>query len=140
MASSGAAGKGATLALSFAALASVATPLLDMSARVLTFHHTYLKGQAIQILTQPLTLRNISKLPLDFALRLTPPFYIDKPQLQLACFEAATVNVSFDPNFKGDLQSGMAKQKLQVMALRLLVARVVPHMCTLQGPACGVAL
>jgi hydrocephalus-inducing protein len=61
--------KGSKLAFNLAAMASVATPLLDMSDRSLTFHHTYIKGQPIQTLTKPLTLRNISKLPLAFALK-----------------------------------------------------------------------
>jgi hydrocephalus-inducing protein len=61
--------KGSRLAFDFAATANVATPLLDMSDRSLTFHHTYIKDQPIKTLTKPLTLRNISKLPLTFALK-----------------------------------------------------------------------
>ncbi|GFH15841.1 rhodanese domain-containing protein [Haematococcus lacustris] len=44
-----------------------------------------------------------------------PPFHVDRPAVQLAPLTTATVNVSFDPNFKNDLQSGIVKQKLQVV-------------------------
>lgn len=58
--------------------------------------------------------RNISKLPLSFALKCPNPFTIDRPSLSLDVEEGATVNVMFDPNHKGDLQSAVIKQKLRI--------------------------
>ncbi len=107
-------GKDGKTVFDIGATAQVATPLLDMSARALTFHYQYAKGQPLAPIRQTLTIRNVSKLPLSCALRCPPPFTIDKPHLQLALFEGATLNVAFDPTCKGDLQSGVAKQKLQI--------------------------
>lgn len=94
--------------------ASVATPLLDFSSRSLSFHHAYARGAPILPITRPLTLRNISKLPLAFSLRCAPPFSIDKGELALAPFEYATINVTYEPNPPCDLVSSTSKQKLQV--------------------------
>ncbi len=81
--------------------AEVATPLLDFSERTLSFHHAYRKGAPIEVLSRSLTLRNISKLPLAFALKCGgAPFFVDHPTVALAAEEAATVNVACDPNFK----------------------------------------
>lgn len=115
MANSGSNSRDARKVFDFPATATVATPLLDMSARAMAFKHTYVPGQPVAPLTQPLTLRNISKLPVAFALKLAPPFSVDRAQLQLGQFESATVNVTFDPNFKGDLGSGVAKQKMAIV-------------------------
>jgi hypothetical protein len=68
---------------------------------------------------QPLTIRNVSKLPLTCQLRVAPPFSLDKGTLQLGRFEGATLNVSFDPAFRMDQKSGVVKQKLQVSALQI---------------------
>jgi len=65
--------------------------------------------------TQPhLLIRNVSKVPLSFALRTAPPFALDVPALSLQPGEGATVVVAFDPNYKRDLHSHLAKQKLAV--------------------------
>ncbi|KXZ49496.1 hypothetical protein GPECTOR_21g722 [Gonium pectorale] len=95
--------------------ADVATPLLHFSERVLHFRHTYKKGQSIEAQTRPLTIKNISPLPLTFGLRPTPPFTVDRTSWTLDLEEAGTVNVTFDPNFKDDLQSLQTRTKLQVV-------------------------
>lgn len=59
--------------------------------------------------------RNISKLPLMFSLKAPLPFTVDRALLTLGCYEAATVNVMFEPNFRGDLQSAVIKQKLNIV-------------------------
>ena len=64
-------------------------------------------------ITGPLC-RNISKLPLSFALKCGSPFSIDCAVLQLDVDEAVTVNIMLDPGFKGDLQSIVVPQKLRV--------------------------
>lgn len=71
-------------------------------------------GVLPELMTKPLTLRNVSKLPLTFGLKAGPPFTLDRHELSLEPFEYATVNVTFDPNPFRDLSSTHAKQKLQV--------------------------
>lgn len=94
--------------------AAVATPLLDFSDRSLLFHVTYAKGHSMAPLTRPLTLRNISKLPLSFALRTASPFSIDQGELSLAPYEYATLNITYDPNPARDLVSTQSRQKIHV--------------------------
>jgi hydrocephalus-inducing protein len=59
----------------------------------------------MQVLTRPLTMRNISKLPLSFSLKAAPPFSVDRALWQLGLGEGGTVNVCCDPDFKHDLAS-----------------------------------
>ena len=94
----------------------------------LTIPHFQHAGNPVTLLTKPLTMRNISKLPLSFCLRTASPFSIDKGDLTLAPFEYATVNVTYDPNPAKDLVSMQAKQKLQV--------RVRVCVCVIGGLLC----
>ncbi|EFJ42226.1 hypothetical protein VOLCADRAFT_67248 [Volvox carteri f. nagariensis] len=95
--------------------ADVATPLLHFSERLLHFRHVYKKGMPVETQTRPLTIKNISPLPLTFALRPSPPFAVDRSSWTLEVEESGTVNVTFDPNFKEDLQSIQTRTKLQVL-------------------------
>ena len=47
--------------------------------------------------TQPLTLRNVSLLPLDFVLRTSLPFSLSGYEFHLEPAESATLEVYFDP-------------------------------------------
>ncbi|KAG2489301.1 hypothetical protein HYH03_012133 [Edaphochlamys debaryana] len=95
--------------------ADVATPLLHFSDRLLHYRYVYRKGVPIETQTRPLTIRNISPLPLTFGLRPTPPFTVDRTSWTLDLEESGTVNVTFDPNFKDDLQSVQTRTKLQIV-------------------------
>ena len=53
---------------------------------------------------KPLTIRNVSPLPLTFSLRALPPFTLDRASWLLEPEESGTVNINFDPEFRGDLQ------------------------------------
>jgi hypothetical protein len=121
-------GKAGRMVYDVAATASVVAPVLDTSARALLFHYRYAgpttspdgavtapSPPAVQV--QQLTVRNISKLPVCASLRVQAPFAIDRTTLQLGRFEGATLNVSFDPTFKGDQKSGVIKHKMQVWLL-----------------------
>ncbi|PNH08880.1 Hydrocephalus-inducing protein [Tetrabaena socialis] len=107
--------KGAKKVFDTVMRADVATPLLHFSERLLHFRYTYRKGSAVEAQTRPLTIRNISPLPLVFALRPTPPFTVDRTTWSLDLEESGTVNVTFDPNFKDDLQSLQTRTKLQIV-------------------------
>lgn len=119
MANAGTNAKSAKKSFDIAAIALVATPLLDFSERVMEFRHSYTKGQPVAPIVKPLTVRNISKLPLSFTIKAQPPFALDRTSFQLAFYEGATINVSFDPAFKNDSLSGIVKQKLQVGGCRV---------------------
>lgn len=86
--------------------AEVATPLLHFSERLMHFRHTYRKGVSPEASTRPLTIRNISPLPLSFNLKIGAPFALDRTAWSLDLEESGTVNVTFDPNYKDDLQVG----------------------------------
>ena len=80
--------------------ADVAAPLLDFSERRLDFAYSYVKGVPAARMSQPLTVRNVSHLPLSFQLRVSAPFGMDRPAWELQPQEAATAAVSFDPAWK----------------------------------------
>ncbi|KAF5830389.1 hypothetical protein DUNSADRAFT_14652 [Dunaliella salina] len=71
-------------------------------------------GGILAPITRPLTMRNISKLPLSFSLRTGGPFSLDVSEVSLSPFEYATVNVTYDSNPTHDLTSVQSKQKLQI--------------------------
>ena len=62
--------------------------------------------------SKPLTLKNISALPLNFVLRTQVPFTVDSWEFSLEPGESATLNVEFDPGYRDDRQSHIAKGKL----------------------------
>ncbi|GIL73964.1 hypothetical protein Vretifemale_3957, partial [Volvox reticuliferus] len=107
--------KGARRVFETVMRADVATPFLHFSERLLHFRHVYKKGVAVESQTRPLTIKNISPLPLTFTLRPSPPFTVDRTSWVLDLEESGTVNITFDPNFKEDLQSIQTRTKLQVV-------------------------
>ncbi|KAK9824158.1 hypothetical protein WJX72_008157 [[Myrmecia] bisecta] len=109
------AGKAKQNVFNFCARVNVAAPALDFSQRKLEFRYSYAPGLSAERQTLPLTVRNISQLPLSFSLRAAAPFVIDRPSWQLEPQDAASVAVSFDPNFKTDLRSAMIKRKIAVV-------------------------
>lgn len=87
-------------------------PLLEPSAPSLHFNYMHSNDIALASQTQPMTLRNVSKLPLFFVLRTAQPFSLDRWEFQLQPDEEVTVNVEFDPGYKDDCQSHVAEKKL----------------------------
>ena len=87
-------------------------PLLEPSSRVMEFSYIHDNAVALTSQSRPLTLKNISDLPLQFQLRTQPPFSVDTWEFQLEPAESATLNVSFDPGYKDDRVSHVAERKL----------------------------
>ena len=51
------------------------------------------------------TMRNVSEVTLRFTIQMNPPLDVEpKPDWELEPNEAATIRVSFDPDYRGDRQ------------------------------------
>jgi hydrocephalus-inducing protein len=72
-------------------------PLLEASNPCLSFSYTWSEENPVRQDTQPLTLRNVSLLPLDFVLRTSLPFSLSGYEFHLEPAESATLEVYFDP-------------------------------------------
>ena len=82
-----------------------ADPLLEFSSPELKYHYTYVHcEQTPDIQTQPVSMKNVSKLPLSFFFRTQMPFTIDQAEeiISLEPGESLTVNVQFDPGYQVD--------------------------------------
>ena len=87
-------------------------PVLEPSVKELSYVYTWRDGMPLTQQTQPITLRNVAELPLDFVLRTALPFSIDTYEFKLMPNETTTVNVSFDPGYKDDRVSHVAESAL----------------------------
>eukprot|EP00232_Nephroselmis_pyriformis_P008175 CAMPEP_0182895474 /NCGR_PEP_ID=MMETSP0034_2-20130328/25702_1 /TAXON_ID=156128 /ORGANISM="Nephroselmis pyriformis, Strain CCMP717" /LENGTH=2117 /DNA_ID=CAMNT_0025029307 /DNA_START=132 /DNA_END=6482 /DNA_ORIENTATION=- len=94
--------------------ADVAQPLLEFSEPTVNFLYSYEPDVFTAPMKHPLTIRNVSKLPLTFQLKATMPFSVDRPDWTLEPTEKTTVWVFFDPGWKHDRQSMDVKSKLAV--------------------------
>ena len=77
--------------------ANIAPPMLQFSERKLEWCYSYMPGQAVMPLSQPLVIQNVSPLNITCTLKTTAPFSIDQHSCNLAPDEAITFSVSFDP-------------------------------------------
>lgn len=85
--------------------ANFADPLLEFSSPELKYSYSYVWGEQVaEVQEQPVTLKNVSKLPLSFWFKTEMPFTIDQAEetLSLQPDESITVNTQFDPNFQVD--------------------------------------
>ena len=87
-------------------------PVLEPSVKELSYVYTWRDGMPLTQQTQPITLRNVAELPLDFVLRTALPFSIDTYEFKLMPNETTTVNVSFDPGYRDDRVSHVAESAL----------------------------
>jgi hydrocephalus-inducing protein len=95
--------------------ADVTVPLLHFSSEKLTWAQAWDPAQEqMAEESQPLTIKNVSKLPLSFSLRCQQPFSLDRLFLNLDPDEESKVYVSFDPAFATGRLTSTAKGKLIV--------------------------
>lgn len=80
--------------------ADIQPPMLQFSERKLEWCYSYTPGQAVEPLTRPLTIQNVSPLNISCTLKTSTPFAIDRHSCNLAPDEAITFSVSFDPASK----------------------------------------
>ena len=97
------------------ASASVSLPLLDFSASTLGFDYSHDPDVPCEPERRPLTMRNVSELPLTFELRPSGPFSVDKADWILDPGEAGTAAVTFDPDYRGDRRSHEVRNTLKVV-------------------------
>eukprot|EP00698_Gefionella_okellyi_P022526 TRINITY_DN7486_c0_g1_i1.p1 TRINITY_DN7486_c0_g1~~TRINITY_DN7486_c0_g1_i1.p1 ORF type:complete len:4186 (-),score=1237.39 TRINITY_DN7486_c0_g1_i1:99-12656(-) len=94
--------------------ASFSNPLLQFSRPSMSFVYTWAPENPPTLMSQKLTMRNVSKLPLNFTLRCPAPFVIDGRQFSLQPDESADVTISFDPAYRKDRQSHKIRPKMQI--------------------------
>jgi len=107
-------GKAQKTVLEMNITASVADPMLDFSSTSLDFVYSHQTNVPLMPQSQPLTLKNVSKLPLGFSLRTAAPFAVDRPDWLLEPDESATVNVMFDAGFNPSRLSTVVPSKINV--------------------------
>jgi hydrocephalus-inducing protein len=56
-----------------------------------------------------------SALPLNFMLKVLPPYFVDQENIILQPGKSAKVRVDFDPSFKSDRVSGIINGKMTVV-------------------------
>jgi hydrocephalus-inducing protein len=72
-------------------------------------------GSSAEQSSKPLTLTNNGSLPLDLSLRTAAPFSVDSWEHSLLPGCSTTVQVLFDPGYKGDKRSHIAEGSLTVV-------------------------
>eukprot|EP00935_MAST-01C_sp_MAST-1C-sp1_P000586 g586.t1 len=99
--------KNARIAFKTEMKADFINPLLEPSMPQMKFNYTWAPDHPPQPppQSQPLTLKNVSELPLTFVLRTAVPYSLDVWECSLAPQESMTVNVGFDPGYRNDRQT-----------------------------------
>lgn len=92
--------------------ATFINPMLEPSSPKLCFSHVYSPDAEIVSQYQPLTLKNVTQLPLTFVLRTTVPFSLDTWECTLDPGKSIELQVEFDPSFKDDKESVTIHKKL----------------------------
>jgi hydrocephalus-inducing protein len=89
-------------------------PLVEFSVPRLDFEYKYQPGVPIYPQNQPLTLKNVSVLPLECLIKQVPPFSVEPGEVEIQPGESVVVTLNFDPGWKSDRQSVELKEKLVV--------------------------
>lgn len=90
-------------------------PNLIFSERRLFFKYSWEKNVPFMPISKNLELSCGSQLPVNFMLKVTPPFSINQEEFALLPGKSAAVRVDFDPGQKVDRVSGKQPGKLQVV-------------------------
>lgn len=56
-----------------------------------------------------------SSLPLNFSIKVVPPYFVDQEQITLQSGKSAKVRVDFDPSYKSDRVSGIINGKMTIV-------------------------
>eukprot|EP00854_Cymbomonas_tetramitiformis_P000766 gene766-1240_t len=107
-------GKSSKIVQNTMMLAEVTTPYLDFSTTAISYVYSYEPQVPLMPQHAPLTLRNVTKLPLGFSIRTAAPFSVDRPDWLLEPNEGATISVIFDAGFRPDRISTTVKNKLTI--------------------------
>ena len=105
-------GKTTKLITEMVAVATVAVPMLEFDKNTLSFEYSYAPDVPEKQQKKPITVRNVSKLPLSFNLKTSHPYSIKRSDWSLGPGEAATLDIFFDATYKRDRQSTVAMGKL----------------------------
>jgi hydrocephalus-inducing protein len=85
------------------------------SDRKLTFKYKWEKDVPFAPIAKTLEMTSGSALPLNFSLKVVPPYFVDQENIILQPGKAAKVRVDFDPSFKSDRVSGVLNGKITVV-------------------------
>lgn len=93
-------------------------PNLIYSEKKLNFKYVWQiedKEVKVPVLEKTLELTSGSSLPLDFTLKVSPPFSVSEETHFLEPGASTSVKVQFDPNYKVDKVSGILNGKINVV-------------------------
>lgn len=90
-------------------------PNINYSEKKLFFKYFWERNIPVLPLDRDLILTSGSNLPLNFALKLAPPFSVSEENHSFEPNATSKVKVSFDPNFKVDKTSGIVNGKINVV-------------------------
>ena len=96
-------------------------PIVEATPSVMEYVYSYVDGDEaapVKSQKQRLMLKNTSPLALTMTLKAPPPFSSSKSEIFLIPDEATTVDISYDPNFPGDLVSRKFEDTRLQMAFR----------------------
>mmetsp|Transcript_3107 Transcript_3107/g.11897 ORF Transcript_3107/g.11897 Transcript_3107/m.11897 type:complete len:4490 (-) Transcript_3107:1724-15193(-) len=91
-------------------------PLIRFSEKKLSFDYIYSSKRPPTTQVQPLTVKNVSPIDLEFSVKTPPgPFSLQQMDYVLSAGESTTLSVVFDPSYRGDQQTHHVKQKLMIV-------------------------
>ncbi|KAJ3287536.1 hypothetical protein HK104_008544 [Borealophlyctis nickersoniae] len=96
--------------------ANFINPLVEMTPNVLNFKTAHTRDEDVGLLTQELSLKNVSSLPLHISFRCPVPYSIEPSELdhRLNPDDVATVVVRYDPSYNTDRLSCKDHAKLVI--------------------------
>jgi hydrocephalus-inducing protein len=90
-------------------------PNIIYSEKKLSFKYFWERNVPVLPLEKELVLTSGSTLPLNFSLKLAPPFSVSEETHALEPNATSKVLISFDPTFKVDKTSGLINGKINVV-------------------------
>jgi len=95
--------------------ATFINPLLEFSVDGLSFQYMNDPKNPTKPESEPITVTNVSNLPLVFWMKCPHPFTIDRLEFELAPGESASTNVHFIAGIKGDKMSAKIKSNIGIV-------------------------
>jgi len=94
---------------------SLVQPYVELSTKSISYVYSYDKEVPVTNQNAPLTIKNVTALPLGLTLKTALPWIVDGPaELVLEVDQEITVNVVFNAGFKPDKTSATVQNKLSI--------------------------
>lgn len=90
-------------------------PTLIFNEKKLNFKYKWEKDVHFSPISKTLEMTSGSALPLNFTLKVQPPYFVDQDNLILQPGKSAKVRIDFDPSYKSDRVSGIVNGKMTIV-------------------------